>query len=67
MSDKTPLPCPFCGKEPEIVKIENYGRDDWYITCKPLCIEQKHLYSSKAAAIKAWNRRASDENIQNAI
>ena len=64
MKDAKLKPCPFCGKDPEIIKLENYGKDDWYVQCNNrYCVEQKHLYSSKNAAIKSWNRRACNGEI----
>lgn len=48
--------CPFCGREPEVIKVEPFG--EYYIACRSMyCVEQRHLYCSRQAAIKAWNRR----------
>ena len=56
-------PCPFCGRIPEIQITDvgpGKGREAW-ISCKgPYCIEQKHVYATKKAAVDAWNRRADD-------
>ena len=49
--------CPFCGREPELIKLDT-GIGEYFIACKSMyCVEQKHVYMSKQAAIKAWNRR----------
>lgn len=56
-----PKPCPFCGKNPSVVKVEVHPAE-WFVSCGKLCVEQKHLYSSKHAAITAWNRRKEDED-----
>lgn len=55
-------PCPFCGKIPELKKMRNYGRNEWWVSCPgEYCIEQKHWYATRTGAIKAWNRRAKHE------
>ena len=49
-------PCPFCGSKPIINVVRPY---EFFISCKRIyCVEQKHLYATRASAIKAWNRRA---------
>ena len=51
--------CPFCGRAPQLNFLEDYG--DYYVSCRSrTCVEQKHCYRSKSAAIKAWNRRAKE-------
>ena len=56
-------PCPFCGRDPVVEVLESYGcMKDYYVSCVWNCVEQKHLYKSRAAAIKAWNRRKGKDD-----
>lgn len=47
-------PCPFCGGKAE---MEDVGRL-YFVRCRRCGVNQDHLYHSKQAAVKAWNRRA---------
>ena len=49
-------PCPFCGREAEMVDCEINPR--WFVRCTHCGVEQANLYSSKASARDACNRRA---------
>lgn len=52
-------PCPFCGKKALLIPLEHYR--EWFVACSSrYCVEQKHAYKSKRAAIKAWNKRVTD-------
>jgi len=57
-----PLPCPFCGKKPEIFDtgvgiIEFKGAVGWNIKCRnPECYAGM-CYESPAEAIRVWNKR----------
>ena len=47
--------CPFCGGK---AVLDDCGdRHSYFVRCKKCGVNQDHLYFSKAAAIKAWNRR----------
>ena len=50
-------PCPFCGGEAEVVDCGN----EYFCRCKKCAINQDHLYGQRCDAVKAWNRRVSDE------
>ena len=50
-------PCPFCGGEAVL-----YGQVFYYIVCKSCLAESKGNYSEQAA-IEAWNRRYTPEEI----
>lgn len=51
-------PCPFCGREAEVLAHIIYGHTKGYVArCKKGCCELK-MYTSKQNAEKAWNRRA---------
>lgn len=50
--------CPFCGGEAELIELSNR---DYYVQCRKCKAEQGKVYRAKQTAIKAWNRRASDE------
>lgn len=56
---KEPLkPCPFCGSE----NIEKRGHDiNYYIECAG-CRATTSICTSRDESIRAWNRRASDED-----
>jgi len=50
------LPCPFCGKEPFLIKI-----DEWFtITCKSCRSKMRYRY--KEDVINNWNDRTKPEN-----
>ena len=54
-------PCPFCGRTAKLNVIENYGPNDYFVSCTSFyCVEQRHCYRSKRSAIEAWNRRANN-------
>lgn len=47
-----PLPCPFCGRTPVVVRVLN----EYFVGCK--CgIAQDKLYSQRGVAVRAWNKR----------
>ena len=56
------LPCPFCGKEPE---VDNYKIKDikhWNVSCmNDACLVHAETddFELKKEAIKAWNKRSS--------
>lgn len=54
-----PKPCPFCGKEPILIKmVEDDDFDRWHkVMCEECGIEMGEEYRSDAIA--AWNRRAA--------
>ena len=55
-------PCPFCGEEPQVIRIK--GKDGWRdrftVRC-PYdhggCGAEGGMYHSEAEAVEAWNRR----------
>lgn len=52
-------PCPLCGRKPEVVELD---KRNYFIRCgSRYCVEQRHCYVSRAAAVKAWNRRKGDD------
>ena len=57
-----PLPCPFCGKDPEIDQYKVRGVMVWNVGCMnddcPVDVETDD-FESEEDAIKAWNQRAS--------
>lgn len=54
--------CPFCGGDAEIFSTGDYLKKTFYrIHCKKFCCLQVNFYSSKIAAVEAWNRRANDD------
>lgn len=65
---RCPLPCPFCGKPPEVthMPVELYNgciptreRASWMIRCASLscCGPSAHSETGEADAIEKWNRR----------
>lgn len=66
MSDATfePMPCPFCGEMPNILKVPDprYGEDaySWVVECKQMgCMfSQSSPNQSFDALLKQWNMRA---------
>ena len=56
-------PCPFCGKIPVLNVLKGSNFNEYYVECKSrYCIEQKHCYRTRKAAIDAWNRRSIGED-----
>lgn len=56
-----PLPCPFCGKDPEIDKYKLQGVMFWNVGCmNDDCFVDAETvdFESEDDAIKAWNQRA---------
>lgn len=49
--------CPFCGGIAYMIDLTDFRQ--YYVRCNKCKVEQGHLYNSKNAAIKAWNRRKS--------
>jgi hypothetical protein len=49
------LPCPFCGRRPDIVPVR--GGALIIERVNALCISPRVSHYSRAAAIRAWNRR----------
>lgn len=56
--------CPFCGKEATVYTTFTPSASVWYqVCCKTDCCESAtDFYLTREKAIKAWNRRANDEN-----
>ena len=56
-----PLPCPFCGEEPKIDKVDVRGTHYYSIVCKnafcDVTPETVHLLT-KREVVEIWNRRA---------
>jgi len=66
-------PCPFCGREPELVEADIGDPGDsftkWNVFCPtgaPQCwiTPQTGFMLSERAAIAAWNLRADEESIR---
>ena len=56
-----PLPCPFCGKDPEIDKDKLRGVTVWNVGCtnKDCLVDVETVdFESEDDAIKVWNQRA---------
>ena len=56
------LPCPFCGKEPEIDRYKIKGIMHWNVSCmNDHCLVHVETddFESEEEAIGAWNKRAS--------
>jgi|GEM_PF-3704724 len=66
MSDEALNPCPFCGARVATFRDEN-RIDGWEIYCdgEVGCAgDGDSRYSTETQAIAAWNRRASDAEIE---
>lgn len=68
MTDTNPLPCPFCGRKPQIIKGKRYARDGFYshqkagmwvwkpaVKCTTCKIERR--FESVEDAVAWWNTR----------
>jgi len=58
----TLLPCPFCGKEPEIDKYKIKGVMQWNVSCmNDNCLVHVETddFESENEAIQAWQKRVS--------
>ena len=56
------LPCPFCGKEPEIDGYKIKGIMHWNVSCmNDHCLVHVETddFESEEESIGAWNKRAS--------
>ena len=55
-------PCPFCGGQANVIEHRFHGLDSSYgLQCKKCKAETYQFYESEEKAIKAWNRRAGEE------
>ena len=62
MTDIKLKPCPFCGREPEMVELPNNYSNEYFVRCTTDdCVEQVMLYLSKEEAAEKWNRRFTNE------
>ena len=55
------LPCPWCGKKPELAHYETFDNDEWAVACVGECCEIQpatNSYFTREQAIEAWNTRA---------
>lgn len=64
--DEKLKPCPFCGGEAEISKEQFDDKDTSYVMCKKCAARGEFFfvsakYASNEKAVKAWNRRTSDD------
>ena len=58
-SEMTKLkPCPFCGRQPEVIVNKAGNMAEYWIVCK--CGIESRIYVSKQGAVKAWNRRKGE-------
>ena len=56
-------PCPFCGGEAEIIEHLFYNQSPVYgIKCKRCLAETYQFFKSREKVVKAWNRRAGEED-----
>ena len=59
-------PCPFCGGSPKLIHAFDHNLFAIRHTClsfgRPILMIDSILFTTKDDAIKAWNRRASEEN-----
>ena len=62
---KTPdlKPCPFCGGEARLVPLTEHD-ETWYrVHCRKCPADVgRHWWTNKLEAVKALNRRVTDEN-----
>lgn len=64
--DEELKPCPFCGGEACIQRHEFIGYTDTFgVVCLDCCAETRQFFTHKKVAVRAWNRRKSDENWKN--
>lgn len=56
-------PCPFCGGEAEVIKLENYHTQSYryFVTCRVCGAEIPRISRSRQQAKSVWNRRADNE------
>ncbi len=57
-------PCPFCGGEARIISHRFHELSNTYgVTCKICGSETRQFYRAEEDAVNAWNRRASDAEL----
>ena len=62
MTDIKLKPCPFCGREPEMVELPYDYSNEYFVRCTTdNCVEQAMPYLSKEEAAEKWNRRAGKQ------
>ena len=56
-------PCPFCGsKDVDVITHEFYLQTNTYgVMCFNCEVQTKQFFTNKITAVKAWNRRYTDE------
>lgn len=56
-----PLPCPFCGCKPKVMRVYMGVELKWCVACHAhRCVAfcETHNRDDRAEALAAWNRRA---------
>ena len=66
------LPCPFCGKIPEIEELKYMdGRmDKYYVSCKNdkcACEPMTFAHKNKGVVTRAWNKRLPPRRTEHEI
>lgn len=56
-------PCPFCGGEAKVIRIENYHTNSYsfFATCLVCGAEMPRISRTTQQAREAWNRRIEND------
>lgn len=70
VDNSKPILCPYCGSEAHVMELKKKAAERYFVACSnPLCIAHDKwvfgkFFFRKADAIKAWNRRTTNQQLE---